>query len=86
MDTVTILGAGIAGIAASYHVGHDQCLIYEADGHYGGHGFLDGMGVIRAGRYAQWGYLMTHDCFLRGKKVAEHLRTRAELKDFDIDD
>ena len=48
--------------------------------------FLDRMGVIRAGRYSQWGYLMTHDCFLRGKKVAEHLKTRSELKDFDIDD
>lgn len=48
--------------------------------------FLDRMGVIRAGRYSQWGYMMTHDCFLRGKKVAEHIRTRAELSDFEIDD
>ena len=35
--------------------------------------FLDSFGVIRAGRYSQWGYMMTHDCVLRGKKVAEHL-------------
>jgi len=48
--------------------------------------FLDRMGVVRAGRYSQWGYMMTHDCWLRGRKVAEHLRNRAELKEFDIDD
>jgi hypothetical protein len=48
--------------------------------------FLDKMGVIRAGRYSQWGYMMTHDCFLRGKMVAEHIRNGAGLKEFDIDD
>jgi protoporphyrinogen oxidase len=48
--------------------------------------FLDKMGVIRAGRYSQWGYMMTHDCFLRGKNVADHIRTGAELKEFDIND
>jgi protoporphyrinogen oxidase len=48
--------------------------------------YLDRVGVVRAGRYSQWGYMMTHDCWLRGRKVAEHLRNRAELKEFDIDD
>ncbi|MEO8256933.1 MAG: FAD-dependent oxidoreductase [Acidobacteriota bacterium] len=49
--------------------------------------FLDGFGVIRAGRYSQWGYMMTHDCVLRGKKVAEHLTSRKEeLAEFEIDD
>jgi protoporphyrinogen oxidase len=49
--------------------------------------FLDSVGVIRAGRYAQWGYMMTHDCVLRGKKVAEHLADRKkELAEFEIDD
>jgi protoporphyrinogen oxidase len=49
--------------------------------------FLDSVGVIRAGRYAQWGYMMTHDCVLRGKKVAEHLTDRKEaLAEFEIDD
>jgi protoporphyrinogen oxidase len=49
--------------------------------------FLDSHGVIRAGRYAQWGYMMTHDCVLRGKKVAEHLADRrVELAEFEIDD
>jgi hypothetical protein len=49
--------------------------------------FLDSRGVIRAGRYAQWGYMMTHDCVLRGKKVAEHLTTKKEeLAEFEIDD
>lgn len=49
--------------------------------------FLDGFGVIRAGRYSQWGYMMTHDCVLRGKKIAEHLANRKqELQDFEIDD
>ena len=49
--------------------------------------FLDSVGVIRAGRYSQWGYMMTHDCVLRGKKVAEHLTDRKEaLAEFEIDD
>ena len=49
--------------------------------------FLDGFGVIRAGRYSQWGYMMTHDCVLRGKKIAEHLANRKEeLAEFEIDD
>jgi protoporphyrinogen oxidase len=49
--------------------------------------FLDAQGVIRAGRYSQWGYMMTHDCVLRGKKIAEHLADRhAELAEFEIDD
>ena len=49
--------------------------------------FLESNGVIRAGRYSQWGYMMTHDCVLRGKKVAEHLTTRSEaLTEFEIDD
>src|ERR671927_217573 len=37
MDSITILGGGIAGIAVSYHVGHDQCVVFEADNRYGGH-------------------------------------------------
>jgi len=49
--------------------------------------FLEGHGVIRAGRYAQWGYMMTHDCVLRGKKIAAHLANRKEeLPEFDIND
>jgi protoporphyrinogen oxidase len=49
--------------------------------------FLESFGVIRAGRYSQWGYMMTHDCVLRGKKVAEHLTTHEEeLTEFEIDD
>jgi protoporphyrinogen oxidase len=49
--------------------------------------FLEGFGVIRAGRYSQWGYMMTHDCVLRGKKIAEHLANRQQgLADFEIDD
>jgi len=49
--------------------------------------FLESFGVIRAGRYSQWGYMMTHDCVLRGKKIAEHLVNRQEeLSEFEIDD
>jgi len=49
--------------------------------------FLDHHGVIRAGRYSQWGYMMTHDCVLRGKKIAEHLADhREELVEFEIGD
>jgi len=35
--------------------------------------FLDSVGVMCAGRFAEWGYLMTHDCVLRSKKVAEDI-------------
>jgi protoporphyrinogen oxidase len=34
---VMVLGAGIAGLSTSYHLGHDRCRIYEANPHYGGH-------------------------------------------------
>lgn len=37
MGQVTILGAGISGLATAYHAGHDRCVIYEAKSHYGGH-------------------------------------------------
>lgn len=47
--------------------------------------FLEEVGVLRAGRYSQWGYMMTHDCVLRGKKVAEHLSdARLEVPEFVI--
>ena len=39
MGKVTILGAGISGLSASYHIGHERCEIYEAKPHYGGHIF-----------------------------------------------
>jgi protoporphyrinogen oxidase len=50
--------------------------------------YLDSVGVIRGGRYAQWGYMMTHDCVLRGKKIAEYLEKnrKADLPEFEIDD
>jgi protoporphyrinogen oxidase len=35
--------------------------------------FLDEVGVARVGRFAEWGYLMTHDCILRSRRVAERL-------------
>jgi len=36
MDTL-ILGAGLAGLSASYHIGHDKCLILEKHLHNCGH-------------------------------------------------
>jgi len=38
--------------------------------------FLDSMGVVRVGRYAEWKYLMTHDCVLKAKHEAEKLESR----------
>ncbi len=32
-----ILGAGISGLATSYHLGHRDAVIFEATDHYGGH-------------------------------------------------
>ena len=49
--------------------------------------FLDRVNVLRAGRYAQWGYMMTHDCVLRAKKISEHLADRRiDLPEFAIDE
>jgi hypothetical protein len=35
--------------------------------------FLDKFGIIRVGRYSEWGYLMTHDCVLSSRDAAERL-------------
>lgn len=35
--------------------------------------FLDRMGVVRVGRFAEWGYLMTHDCVIKSRLVAGRL-------------
>jgi protoporphyrinogen oxidase len=37
MRQVTIIGAGISGLATAYHAGHERSVIYEAKSHYGGH-------------------------------------------------
>jgi protoporphyrinogen oxidase len=34
---IAILGAGISGLATSYHLGHRACVIFEATDHYAGH-------------------------------------------------
>lgn len=33
----TILGAGLAGISASYHLGHENCMVFEKNAYVGGH-------------------------------------------------
>ncbi|MDB3957866.1 NAD(P)-binding protein [Opitutales bacterium] len=35
----TIIGAGLAGLSCSYHLGHDKCLIFEKNTYTGGHIF-----------------------------------------------
>ena len=37
MGEITILGAGLSGLATSFHVGHEKCTIYESKPYYGGH-------------------------------------------------
>jgi len=37
MTKTTILGAGLAGLSCSYHIGHQNCLIFEQKSHVGGH-------------------------------------------------
>jgi protoporphyrinogen oxidase len=34
---ITILGAGIAGLSAAYHFGHERCVLFESRGTWGGH-------------------------------------------------
>jgi protoporphyrinogen oxidase len=63
MQQTTILGAGLSGLTTSFHVGHDNCTIYESKPYYGGHihstlrdGFTwdDGPHVsFRPGEYVQ---------------------------------
>mgnify|MGYP001592728049 FL=1 len=36
--------------------------------------FLDHHGVSSVGRFAEWGYLMTHDCVLQSKRVGELMK------------
>ncbi|WP_026903752.1 protoporphyrinogen/coproporphyrinogen oxidase [Pedobacter glucosidilyticus] len=33
----TILGAGLSGISASYHLGHEDCIVFEKNNYLGGH-------------------------------------------------
>jgi protoporphyrinogen oxidase len=35
--------------------------------------FLEQMGVVSVGRYAQWGYLMTHDCVTNAEQAAQRV-------------
>ena len=37
-------------------------------------GFLDEHGVRRLGRYSEWEYLMTHDCVMASRQVAEDIK------------
>lgn len=37
MRRYTILGGGLAGISASFHLGHDKCVVFEKNSRYGGH-------------------------------------------------
>lgn len=35
--TISILGAGLAGLSCSHFIGHDRCLVFERNSHVGGH-------------------------------------------------
>ncbi len=48
--TTTILGAGLAGLSSSFHIGHERCLIFEKSGTHGGH----------AASLEQFGFTMDH--------------------------
>lgn len=37
MGDVTILGAGLAGLSVSYHLGHERCVLFEKNHYTGGH-------------------------------------------------
>lgn len=37
MEPIVILGAGLAGLSVSYHLGHARCLLFEARAHAFGH-------------------------------------------------
>ena len=37
MSKVVVIGAGLAGISASFHIGHEKCQLIEKNGYPGGH-------------------------------------------------
>jgi protoporphyrinogen oxidase len=37
MGKIAILGAGLAGISTSYHLGHERCVLFEKNHYAGGH-------------------------------------------------
>ena len=37
MTKITILGAGLAGLSCSFHLGHERCVIFEKKSYAGGH-------------------------------------------------
>jgi protoporphyrinogen oxidase len=37
MQKITILGAGAAGLSCSFHLGHENCIIFERNNFFGGH-------------------------------------------------
>jgi protoporphyrinogen oxidase len=41
--------------------------------------FLDAVGVLRAGRFAEWKYLWTDGCVLSGRSAAHKLRGRVRV-------
>lgn len=36
---ITILGAGLAGLSCSYHLGHENCILFERNSYAGGHSY-----------------------------------------------
>ncbi len=34
---ITILGAGLAGLSCSFHLGHENCILFERNSYAGGH-------------------------------------------------
>lgn len=76
---ITILGAGIAGLSASYHFSHERCVLFEAQPVWGGH----------AGSEHSFGYTFDrgpHVSFTRHAYVRE-LFERAvggEFSEFDV--
>lgn len=76
---ITILGAGIAGLAASYHFGHERCVLFEAQPAWGGH----------AGSEQTFGFTFDrgpHVSFTRHDYVRELFERSVggELAEFDV--
>lgn len=74
---ISILGAGLAGLSASYHSGHDQCLLFEKEATYGGH----------AASQEHFGFTLDqgpHVSFTKHEYVKELFfqNTRGELREF----
>ena len=77
MSKIVILGSGIAGLSASYHIGHDKCIIFEKNSYSAGHVNTDERGEY----FWDEG---PHISFTKSKYVKDLFMSSTETNKFDV--